>query len=58
MYIHRQLENVLKEVLNQFSGVLITGARQAGKSTMLKETLKGYNYVSFDDVLVRKLAVL
>lgn len=56
MYLHRKLEKPLKEALKQFPVVLITGSRQAGKSTLLQHTLKGYNYISFDDVLVRNLA--
>ena len=56
MYLHRKLESTLKEALEQFPVLLITGPRQAGKSTLLQHTLKGYNYVSFDDILVRNLA--
>ena len=56
MYLHRHLEKPLKEALTQFPAVLITGPRQAGKSTLLQHTLKGYQYVSFDDVLIRNLA--
>ncbi len=56
MYLHRKLEKPLKEALKQFPVVLITGSRQAGKSTLLQHTLKGYNYISFDDILVRNLA--
>lgn len=56
MYLHRKLEKPLKEALRQFPAVLITGARQAGKSTLLQHTLKDYRYISFDDILVRNLA--
>ncbi len=56
MYLHRKLEQPLKEALNQFPVVLVTGARQAGKSTLLQHSLKGYHYVTFDDILVRQLA--
>ncbi len=56
MYLHRQLEKPLREALKHFPVVLITGPRQAGKSTLLQHTLKGYNYVTFDDILIRNLA--
>jgi len=55
-YLHRKLEKPLKEALEQFPVVLITGPRQAGKSTLLQHCLSGYNYVSLDDLLIRQLA--
>src|SRR4051812_45584052 len=55
-YLHRKLEKPLKDALEQFPVVLITGPRQAGKSTLLQHCLKGYNYVSLDDLLIRNLA--
>ncbi len=49
MYIHRQIENTLKNYLELFPAVTITGPRQSGKSTMLKECLgDDYEYVTFD----------
>lgn len=56
MYIHRNLQKPLKEAIEQFPAVLVTGPRQAGKSTLLQHTLKNFRYVSFDDVLIRNLA--
>jgi len=56
MYLHRKLEHPLKEALKQFPAVLVTGPRQAGKSTLLQHALKGVNYVTFDDILARNLA--
>lgn len=55
-YFHRKLEHPLKEALKQFPVVLVTGPRQAGKSTLLQHVFKGFNYVTFDDVLARNLA--
>lgn len=55
-YLQRQLEKPLKEAIAQFPVVLVTGPRQAGKSTLLQHCLEGYNYVTFDDVLIRNLA--
>ena len=56
MYLKRLLEKPLKEALTQFPAVIITGPRQAGKSTLLQHTLKDYQYVTLDDILIRNLA--
>jgi predicted AAA+ superfamily ATPase len=56
MYIKRKLEVNVKKALKQFPAVFITGPRQAGKSTLLRHTLSNYNYVNFDNPLVRSLA--
>ncbi|MBU1122673.1 MAG: ATP-binding protein [Candidatus Omnitrophica bacterium] len=49
-YIHRQIEGKLKKYVEQFPVIVLTGARQAGKSTLLKQLFKGENweYVNFD----------
>ena len=44
LYISRKLEKLLKSGIENFPITLVTGARQAGKSTMLKAFLKGYSY--------------
>lgn len=50
MYIDRHISKILDELRQQFSAVLLTGARQVGKSTLLKHiTGEEYTYVSFDD---------
>ncbi len=41
--------SVIKETLTEFPIVLITGARQTGKTTMLKNELPGYEYITLDD---------
>ena len=56
MYIHRAIEPRLKKALAQFPSCVITGPRQSGKSTLLKTSLPGYSYVTFDNPLMRKLA--
>lgn len=56
MYVKRNLEKVLKEAASQFPAVLITGPRQAGKSTMLQHLFQEYTYITFDDILLRGLA--
>ncbi len=51
MYIEREIESVIKAYLDQFKVVLVTGARQVGKTTMLKHTLPpAFAYISLDDL--------
>jgi uncharacterized protein len=58
MYIHRHLSDTLKKALQQFPAVLITGPRQAGKTTFLQnEAGEGFAYVCFDDPMERSFAV-
>lgn len=56
-YVPRDLETVLRARLRQFPCVVVTGPRQAGKSTMLREVLPGYRYQSLDDPQVRQTAL-
>lgn len=58
MYLQRRLTATLKKALAQFPAVLVTGPRQAGKSTfLLHETVEGHAYVSFDDPMERSFAL-
>lgn len=49
MYISRQIEDKFLKMSNFFKAVLVTGARQVGKTTMLKHLAKNRTYVSLDD---------
>ena len=57
-YIERALERKFLNMNSFFKAVLVTGARQVGKTTMLKHLGKDQNrtYVSMDDMMVRTLA--
>lgn len=50
MYIHRQLESKFLKMSKFFKAVLVTGARQVGKTTMLKHLAENRTYVSLDDL--------
>ena len=49
-YRRREAEATLRSLMGQFKVVLITGARQVGKTTMLQHVLPGgFRYVTLDD---------
>lgn len=57
-YIKRSLERKFLKMSGAFKVVMVTGARQVGKSTMLKHLAEysGRKYISMDDADLRKLA--
>jgi len=57
-YISREAERKFLKMSSFFKVVLVTGARQVGKTTMLKHLSEGTDrtYVSLDNLLVRELA--
>ena len=57
MYINRTLEKHIKQLSNQFKVILVTGARQVGKSTLLKHCDSKRNYVTLDDYRAREMAL-
>ena len=51
MYIRRHIEDKIIKSLEMFKVVLITGPRQVGKTTTLKQLFKNkYDYVTLDDI--------
>ena len=56
-YIKRLSENVLLKQEKMFKAVLVTGARQVGKTTMLKNIKPYINYITLDDMLLNQSAV-
>lgn len=55
-YIHRDIELLLKKAFKQFPAVVLTGARQCGKSTLVKEIFPNAVYLSLDKQSDRILA--
>lgn len=57
-YINRTIEDKFLRMNKNFKVVLLTGARQVGKTTMLKHLAREYKrgYVSMDDFDIRRLA--
>lgn len=56
MYIKRHIENVVERQSKNFPIVVVTGARQVGKSTMFQNKYKNLNRVSLDTIAVRNSA--
>lgn len=59
-YISRHMEERIMELSKSYSAILVTGPRQAGKTTMLhslaeKENI-GRKYVTLDDFTARDMA--
>lgn len=55
-YIKRSAENVIRKQEKIFKAVLITGSRQVGKTTMIKNVKSDINYVTLDDMLLNQSA--
>lgn len=55
-YINRAIEKVITQSSNTFKAVLVTGARQTGKSTLLKHIFPEIKSVSFDDPFLEEQA--
>lgn len=54
--IFREAAPILKRLLKSFPIVTVTGPRQSGKSTLVKEIFPEKQYVSFENLTLRKLA--
>ena len=58
MYISRHLESSVRDASRDYPVVMVSGARQVGKSTMLHHIMeKGRRYVTLDDANARRLAL-
>lgn len=57
-YLKRELERKFLKMNDHFKAILVTGARQVGKTTMLRHLAEGSNrtYVSLDNRMARDLA--
>ena len=56
MYLHRSIEFILQKAIRQTKVILITGARQTGKTTVIKNTFPEFNYITLDDENMLMLA--
>ena len=58
MYIKRLIEKTIVNTLKAFPVVILTGARQSGKTTLLKHLFSDtFDYISLDELDIRSLAI-
>ena len=56
-YIYRDITPFLHEAASKFPIITVTGPRQSGKSTLLKNCFKDYQYISLENPDIRELAL-
>lgn len=52
MYIKRHIEKVIEATRDNYPAILVTGPRQVGKSTVLREMYPNFNYETMDDLAI------
>ena len=57
-YIYRDITPFLEYSVSKFPIVTITGPRQSGKSTLLKNCFPDYQYLSLENVDTREMALM
>jgi len=56
-YIKRDIENIITKITKEYACIMITGPRQVGKTTVLKQLMDpNREYVTLDDLDERRLA--
>ena len=56
-YFKRLAEDVIHKQEKMFKAILVTGARQVGKTTMLKSIKPDIHYITLDDMILNQSAV-
>lgn len=56
-YINRHLEETAKRIASSFPVILVTGARQVGKTTLLKHLKNDIPYLTLDDPILLQSAL-
>ena len=56
MWINRNVEKTITDFSKNFPVTILTGARQAGKTSILRRLFKDINYITLDDPIIANLA--
>ena len=48
MYYNREIESKILKLSSQYPAIILTGARQTGKTTLLRQLFPKYNYITLD----------
>jgi len=56
-YIYRNIENTINKAVKMFPAIIVTGARQVGKTTLLKHITKDIGYITLDDPILLQSAI-
>ncbi len=49
MFVHRTIQGRIREMCDKFPIVSLTGPRQSGKTTLLRQLFPDYRYVSLEN---------
>jgi len=53
MYIKHHMKKTVGKIEKLFGAVMVTGPRQVGKTTMLKNITEGISYITLDDNILK-----
>jgi len=57
MYIKRHIEKAVSERAKEKGAIVVTGARQVGKTTLIEKMTPGIQKITFDDLAARRSAI-
>ncbi len=56
MMVKREIEGAMKQLAEKYPIIALTGPRQSGKTTLLKEMFSDYRYVNLENPDTRNFA--
>ena len=56
MWIKREFQDLLVKICSEKPALILTGCRQAGKTSLLRKVFPHYNYVSLDIPMIAEQA--